>query len=65
MIEIRPREIVILAEDFDRLVAWYRDVLVFDVVRLFDDQFHILQSRDVHGHPAGDRPGVGDGRGAR
>ena len=40
MIEIRPREIVILAEDFDRLVAWYRDVLGFDVVRLFEDQFH-------------------------
>jgi predicted enzyme related to lactoylglutathione lyase len=40
MFEIRPREIVILAEDFDRLVAWYRDVLGFDVVRLFEDQFH-------------------------
>lgn len=29
MIEIRPREIVILADDFDLLVGWYRDVLGF------------------------------------
>lgn len=28
---IRPRETVILADDFDALVSWYRDVLGFDV----------------------------------
>ena len=39
MIEIRPREIVILADDFDLLVGWYRDVLGFDVVRFFNDTF--------------------------
>ena len=37
--EIRPREIVILADDFDLLVAWYRDVLGFEVVRFFNDAF--------------------------
>ncbi|MEE3283320.1 MAG: VOC family protein, partial [Planctomycetota bacterium] len=37
--EIRPREIVILADDFDLLVAWYRDVLGFEVVRFFNDTF--------------------------
>ncbi|MDP7028618.1 MAG: hypothetical protein QF733_00165 [Phycisphaerales bacterium] len=37
---LRPREPVILAEDFKRLVDWYRDVLGFRVRRIFDDGFH-------------------------
>lgn len=32
---IAPREIVILAEDFDAMVAWYVDVLGFKVVKTF------------------------------
>jgi len=40
MIEIRPRETVILATDFDALVAWYRDGLGFAVTDLFEDDFH-------------------------
>ncbi|MCA8959861.1 MAG: VOC family protein [Planctomycetes bacterium] len=40
MPEIRPRETVILASDFDRLVTWYVDVLGFRVTRRFDDGFH-------------------------
>ncbi len=40
MVEIRPRESVILATDFAKLVDWYRDVLGFQVVKLFEDDFH-------------------------
>ena len=40
MIDIRPRETVILAAGFSELVAWYRDVLGFSVVNLFEDGFH-------------------------
>jgi len=37
---LRPRETVILADDFDRLVDWYRDVLGFRVRRRFEDGMH-------------------------
>ena len=40
MIELRPREPVVLAEDFHGLVAWYRDVLGFRVRRVFEDGLH-------------------------
>jgi predicted enzyme related to lactoylglutathione lyase len=40
MTEIRPREPVVLAADFEALVAWYRDVLGFTVVNLFDEGYH-------------------------
>jgi predicted enzyme related to lactoylglutathione lyase len=40
MIEIRPRETVILASDFSMLVAWYRDALGFTVTNLFDEDLH-------------------------
>jgi len=38
--DLRSREPVILAADFDALVAWYRDVLGFTVVKRFDEGFH-------------------------
>ena len=40
MIEIRLREAVILASDFTKLVEWYKRVLGFKEVRLFDDDYH-------------------------
>ena len=40
MIEIRPRETVVLSKDFEAMVAWYRDVLGFRVVKLFEDGFN-------------------------
>ncbi len=40
VIDIRPRETVILATDFRALVAWYRDVLGFAVTDLFEDDYH-------------------------
>ena len=38
--EIRPRETVILAADYEALVAWYRDVLGFKVVQQFEEGYH-------------------------
>jgi uncharacterized glyoxalase superfamily protein PhnB len=40
MIEIRPRETVILAANFSALVAWYREILGFTIVKLFEEDFH-------------------------
>ena len=47
--ELRPRETVILAEDFDVLVAWYRDVLGFEVVQLFEDGMHYANLKTASG----------------
>jgi len=52
--EIRPRETVILAEDFSGLVAWYRDILGFTVVKLFEDAFHYCNLET----PSGIRIGI-------
>lgn len=58
MVELRPRETVILATDFSRLVDWYRDVLGFTVVRLFEDDFHFCNPQTS----AGIRIGIGDAK---
>ena len=56
MIEIRPRETVILASNFPALVAWYRDILGFAVVQLFEDDFHYC---NLH-LPSGINIGIAD-----
>lgn len=38
-VTLRPRESVIHAVDFPAAVAWYRDVLGFNVIRMFDDDY--------------------------
>ena len=58
MIEIRPRETVILASDFAMLVAWYRDVLGFTVTNLFDEDFHYCNLETS----SGIKLGIGDMR---
>jgi predicted enzyme related to lactoylglutathione lyase len=40
MVEIRPRETVILAADFAALTHWYRDLLGFRVTQLFTGEMH-------------------------
>jgi predicted enzyme related to lactoylglutathione lyase len=47
--ELNPRETVILAEDFDVLVAWYRDVLGFEVAQLFEDGMHYANLNTASG----------------
>ena len=56
MIDVRARETVILAAGFSELVAWYRDVLGFSVVNLFEDGFHYCNLET----PSGIKIGIAD-----
>ena len=38
--ELKPREAVILVEDFDLMINWYCEVLGFKVTKRFEDGFH-------------------------
>lgn len=58
MIEIRHREPVVLADDFSRLVAWYRDALGFEVRQLFEDAYHYCLMET----PTGIRLGIGSAK---
>jgi len=58
VVELRPRETVILASDFSALVAWYRDVPGFTVVKLFEDGFHFCNLETSSGIRI--RIGIGD-----
>jgi predicted enzyme related to lactoylglutathione lyase len=46
--EVRPRESIILVEDFDALVKWYCDVLDFVVKKRFDE-FHYCNIENASG----------------
>ena len=37
---LSPRELVILADDYDAMVSWYVDVLGFRVVKAFSEAYH-------------------------
>jgi len=56
VIAIRPREPVILATDFTTLVSWYRDVLGFRVIQLFEEEFHYCNLKS----PSGITLGIAD-----
>ena len=56
MIEIRPRETVILAANFSDLVDWYQDVLGFRVVQLFQNGIHYCNLET----DTGIKVGIGD-----
>ena len=58
MIEIRPRETVILASDYSTLVAWYRDVLGFAVIKTFEDDFNYCYLETPSGIKIGIAPAV-------
>lgn len=38
-VRLKPREVVILAEDFDAMVAWYVKALGFQIVKTFNDGY--------------------------
>ncbi len=38
--KLKPRETVILVDDFHLMVEWYRDVLGFKVTKLIDEGMH-------------------------
>jgi len=67
--EIRPRETVILVANFSDLVEWYRDVLGFRVLKLFEDGYHYCnlenQSGIKLGIAAAEEMGVEPGESAR
>ena len=54
--DLRPREIVILAEDYEALVAWYRDVLGFKVVQEFTEGYRYCNLETVSGIRIGIAP---------
>ncbi len=58
MIELRPRESVILAVDFPALYVWYRDVLGFRVTRLFEGEYHYANLETS----TGIQVGIGDAK---
>ena len=57
--------VILAVSDVDRSVAFYRDLLGFEVDALYDDPPYATLSRDgvrlslaEQGHPAPDRPGT-------
>jgi uncharacterized glyoxalase superfamily protein PhnB len=56
VIQIRPREPVILANEFSELLAWYRDALGFTVVNLIEEGFHYCNLET----PSGIKLGIAD-----
>jgi uncharacterized glyoxalase superfamily protein PhnB len=40
VIQIKPRESVILADNFSELVSWYCETVGFTVLNIFEDGFH-------------------------
>ncbi len=47
--EIRPKESVIFAENFQLLTEWYQKVLHFKIVRQLEDQYHYCVLENEHG----------------
>ena len=40
MIKLKTRETVILAQNFNVLIAWYKNTLGFKITKLFKDDYH-------------------------
>lgn len=49
MIELRPRETVILASDYNKMVSWYRDTLGFAVTNDFSEDYHYCNLKTASG----------------
>ncbi len=47
--EIYARESVILAEDFNAMVAWYEKVLQFKTIQLFESDYHYCNMKNKQG----------------
>lgn len=54
--EIKPREIVIFAENFKDMVEWYKNILDFKVVRIFDEGYHYANLETESGLKIGITP---------
>jgi len=53
---LSPREVVILAEDYDTLVAWYVEVLGFRIARQFTDGYRYTNLENDSGIRIGIAP---------
>jgi hypothetical protein len=47
--KIYPRESVVLAEDFQALVDWYKNVLSFKVTYIVDEDYHYCNLENENG----------------
>ncbi len=47
--EVKPRESIILVNDFDGMKKWYCDVLNFQEVKIFDVDFHYANLENTAG----------------
>ena len=56
MIEIRPRELVILASDYSKLLAWYQEALGFQITADFTEDYKYCNLET----PSGIQIGIGD-----
>ncbi len=54
--KLKPREIVILAEDYDALVSWHVDVLGFRIVKQFSDGYRYANLETESGIRVGIAP---------
>ena len=49
MHQLKPRESVVLATDYDTTVAFYRDVLGFEVTNVFSGGYHYTNLKNAAG----------------
>jgi len=56
--ELSPREVVILADDYDALVGWYVEVLGFRIARRFDEGYRYANLETETGLRIGIAPAV-------
>ncbi len=47
--ELRPRESVLLAVDFEALRIWYQEALGFEQTRHFEEDYHYANLENSHG----------------
>lgn len=53
MIKIKPREPVIFAADFYKLIKWYKSVLGFSLTHLVEDDYHYCNLESADGFRIG------------
>lgn len=47
--EVKPRESVILAENFKAMIEWYQNVLNFKIKQMFEDDYHYCYLENSNG----------------
>lgn len=47
--KLSPRETVIFAEDFKKMIQWYQDVLGFNITNLLEEDYHYCNMENEAG----------------